>query len=138
MESHAFAQVEAPSVRVQHLPALGETWDDLEVLVAPDQAFHHVGEQAERDRVAQLAAAQAQYEVDCRDREAAAVAMKAVEQGLARIETTYEQEFQRAMHIIKRSRDMTKRMMEEGFIPEPPADDGTGPEVDLETVKSAY
>ena len=71
-------------------------------------------------------------------REAAAVAMKAVEQGLARVETTYEQEFQLATKIIKRSRDMTKRLMEEGFIPEPPEDDGDEPEIDLETVKAAY
>jgi len=71
-------------------------------------------------------------------REAAAVAMKAVEQGLARIETTYEQEFQLATKIIGRSRDMTRRMMEDGFIPEPPEDNGDEPEVDLETVKSAY
>jgi malate dehydrogenase (oxaloacetate-decarboxylating) len=71
-------------------------------------------------------------------REAAAVAMKAVEQGLARIEMTYEQEFELATKIIKRSRDLTKRMMEEGFIPEPPEDDGNGPEVDVETVKAAY
>jgi malate dehydrogenase (oxaloacetate-decarboxylating) len=71
-------------------------------------------------------------------KEAAAVAMKAIEQGLARIETTYEKEFERASHIIKRSRDMTKRMMEEGFIPEPPEDSGDNPEIDLETVKAAY
>jgi malate dehydrogenase (oxaloacetate-decarboxylating) len=71
-------------------------------------------------------------------REAAAVAMKAVEQGLARIETTYEQEFQLATKIIKRSRDLTKRMMEEGFIPEAPEDNGDGPEIDVETVKAAY
>lgn len=71
-------------------------------------------------------------------KEAASVAMKAIEQGLARIETTYEQEFQRAAKIIKRSRDMTKRLMEEGFIAEPPADDGNHPEIDTETIKSAY
>jgi len=71
-------------------------------------------------------------------KEAASVAMKAIEQGLARITTTYDEEFQRASRIIKRSRDMTKRMMEEGFIAEPPEDDGNGPEVDLETVKAAY
>jgi len=71
-------------------------------------------------------------------KEAAAVAMKAVDQGLARIQTTYEQEFQLATKIIKRSRDMTKRMMEDGFIPEPPEDDGDGPEIDVETVKAAY
>lgn len=71
-------------------------------------------------------------------REAAAVAMKAVEQGLAHIETTYEQEFQFATKIIKRSRDMTSRMMEDGFIPEPPEDEGDEPEIDVETVKAAY
>lgn len=70
-------------------------------------------------------------------KEAAAVAMKAVEQGLARIESTYDQEYQRASQIIKRSRDMTKRMMAEGFIAEPPPDDGTH-DIDLETIKSAY
>jgi hypothetical protein len=64
--------------------------------------------------------------------------MKAIEQGLARIETTYEQEFQLATKIIKRSRNMTSRMMEEGFIAEPPEDDGDEPEVDVETVKAAY
>jgi len=71
-------------------------------------------------------------------REAAAVAMKAIEQGLARIETTYEQEFELASKIIQRSRTMTQRMMQEGFIPEPPEDDGDAPEVDPETIKSAY
>jgi malate dehydrogenase (oxaloacetate-decarboxylating) len=71
-------------------------------------------------------------------REAAAVAMKAIEQGLARIQATYEQEFERATHIIKRSRDLTKRMMEEGFIAEAPEDDGNAPDIDIETVKSAY
>lgn len=70
-------------------------------------------------------------------KEAASVAMKAIEQGLARIECTYEEEFARASKIIKRSRDLTKRMMEEGFIPEPPPDDGMH-DVDLETIKSAY
>jgi malate dehydrogenase (oxaloacetate-decarboxylating) len=71
-------------------------------------------------------------------KEAAAVAMKAIEQGLARIETTYEDEFKRASIIIKRSRDMTKRMMEEGFIAEAPADDDNHPEIDTETIKAAY
>ena len=70
-------------------------------------------------------------------KEAAAVAMKAIEQGLARLDCTYQEEFQRASKIIKRSRDMTQRMMDEGFIAEPPEDDGKH-EVDLETIKSAY
>jgi malate dehydrogenase (oxaloacetate-decarboxylating) len=71
-------------------------------------------------------------------KEAAAVAMKAVEQGLARIETTYQAEFDNAAKIIKRSRSMTKRMMEEGFIAEPPKDDDDHPQVDMETIKAAF
>ena len=70
-------------------------------------------------------------------REAAAVAMKAQEQGLARIPTTYEEELARAKTIIKRSRSLTKMMMEEGFIAEPP-EGGDEREIDIETVKAAY
>ena len=36
-------------VGLEHLPALGEARDDLQVLVALDQALHHVGERAERE-----------------------------------------------------------------------------------------
>jgi malate dehydrogenase (oxaloacetate-decarboxylating) len=51
-------------------------------------------------------------------REAAAVAAKAVEQGLARLTTTYVQEYERAGEIIRRSRDTTRIMMEQGLIAE--------------------
>jgi malate dehydrogenase (oxaloacetate-decarboxylating) len=51
-------------------------------------------------------------------REAAAVATKAVEEGIARKPLTYEEELQKAQKIIRRSRDITKRMMSDGFIPE--------------------
>lgn len=50
-------------------------------------------------------------------REAAAVATKAIEQGIARLPATYDEEFQRAATIIRRARNMTQVMMEEGFIP---------------------
>ncbi|MBI4674139.1 MAG: NADP-dependent malic enzyme [Chloroflexi bacterium] len=49
-------------------------------------------------------------------REAAAVAMKAQEQGVARTNKSYEQEFEHASAMIKRARDLTHVMMEEGFI----------------------
>jgi malate dehydrogenase (oxaloacetate-decarboxylating) len=49
-------------------------------------------------------------------REAAAVALKAQEQGLARLKATYEEELQQASAIIKRSRELTSTMMREGFI----------------------
>jgi len=70
-------------------------------------------------------------------REAAAVAMKAQEQGLARIRMTYDEEIANAKKIIKRSRDLTQMMMDEKFIPDAPDDDGEH-KVDLETIKSAY
>jgi malate dehydrogenase (oxaloacetate-decarboxylating) len=54
-------------------------------------------------------------------REAAAVGMKAQEQGLARIQLSYDELLNRAMTIIKRSRDLTHRMMSDGFIAEAPA-----------------
>jgi len=51
-------------------------------------------------------------------REAAAVAMKAQEQNLARIKLTYEEEFEQARKIIERSRNLTKTMMELEYIEE--------------------
>jgi len=49
-------------------------------------------------------------------REAAAVAVQAVEEGLARNPMTYEEELKNAEEIIRRSRGLTTHMMEEGFI----------------------
>jgi len=49
-------------------------------------------------------------------REAAAVAVQAVEEGLARTPMTYEEELKNAEEIIRRSRGLTTHMMEEGFI----------------------
>jgi malate dehydrogenase (oxaloacetate-decarboxylating) len=48
--------------------------------------------------------------------EAAAVAVKAVEQGIARIPLTYEEAYHQATETIKKSRDLTYLMMQEGFI----------------------
>jgi len=50
-------------------------------------------------------------------REAAAVAMKAQEQGLARLQLSYDELYNHAHEIIKRSRDLTQMMMRENFIP---------------------
>jgi malate dehydrogenase (oxaloacetate-decarboxylating) len=51
-------------------------------------------------------------------REAAAVAVKAIEEGVARKSTTYEEELRTAEAIIRRSRNLTKTMMDEGYIAE--------------------
>lgn len=55
-------------------------------------------------------------------REAAAVAMKAQEQGIARVEKSYDELFKNAKRIIGRSRELTQMMMKEDFIPEAPKD----------------
>ncbi len=53
-------------------------------------------------------------------REAAAVGIKAQEQGVARLQMSYDDLLSHARTIIKRSRDLTHMMMREGFIAEPP------------------
>ncbi len=55
-------------------------------------------------------------------KEAAAVGMKAQEQGVARLERTYDELLESATKVIKRSRDLTSLMEERGFIPPPPED----------------
>jgi malate dehydrogenase (oxaloacetate-decarboxylating) len=50
-------------------------------------------------------------------REAAAVATKAVEEGIARKPLSYEEELKQADEIIRRARAITATMMEKGFIP---------------------
>jgi len=55
-------------------------------------------------------------------REAAAVGMKAQEQGVARLEKNYDELFHHATKMISRSRELTKMMMHKGFIPDAPSD----------------
>lgn len=49
-------------------------------------------------------------------REAAAVGMKAQEQGVARLTKSYDELYQHALQMIGRSRNLTQTMMAEGFI----------------------
>ncbi len=53
-------------------------------------------------------------------REAAAVGMKAIEQGVARVKMTREELFQMAERTIKKAREEAQLMMEKGFIAPPP------------------
>ena len=55
-------------------------------------------------------------------REAVAVGMKAIEQGVARITMGRDELFKTAEKIIKRARGQTITMMKEGFIPPAPED----------------
>lgn len=52
-------------------------------------------------------------------REATAVGMKAIEQGVARLSMSREELFERSSKIIKEAREETQCLMEEGFIPLP-------------------
>jgi len=53
-------------------------------------------------------------------REAVAVGMKAIEQGIARKKMSKSELYATASSIIKRSRDITKDMMKKGYIKSPP------------------
>jgi malate dehydrogenase (oxaloacetate-decarboxylating) len=55
-------------------------------------------------------------------REAAAVGVKAQEQGLARLQLSYAELLQHAHDMIQRSRNLTQMMMTGGFIPEAPSE----------------
>lgn len=55
-------------------------------------------------------------------KEAAAVGMKAQEQGVAKLEKTYDELLESALKVIKRSQDLTSLMEKEGFIPPAPED----------------
>ena len=52
--------------------------------------------------------------------EAAAVGRKAIEQGIARLDFSYEELLESATRMIKRSHDLTQMMMDQGFIAESP------------------
>jgi malate dehydrogenase (oxaloacetate-decarboxylating) len=53
-------------------------------------------------------------------REAAAVGIKAQEQGIARVKASYDELLRSAMTIIKRARNLNQTMMQDGFIDEAP------------------
>jgi malate dehydrogenase (oxaloacetate-decarboxylating) len=65
-------------------------------------------------------------EWDIFPREAAAVATKAQEQGVARLTTTWEEEYARASEMIRCAREITQLLMREGFIPQGPEDGEPG------------
>jgi hypothetical protein len=46
--------------------------------------------------------------------------MKAQEEGVSRLQMSYDDLLNHARSIIQRSRDLTQTMMREGFIEEPP------------------
>jgi malate dehydrogenase (oxaloacetate-decarboxylating) len=53
-------------------------------------------------------------------REAVAVGMKAISQGIARIKPSRQNLYDHAISIIKKSRDVTQSLMQQGFIAQAP------------------
>src|SRR2546422_47702 len=59
-------------------------------------------------------------EIDVFAREAAAVGMKAIEQGIARVRKTRNELYDNAIALIRRAREQTHLLMQDGFIRPPP------------------
>jgi len=55
-------------------------------------------------------------EMEVFPREAVAVALKAQEQGIARLKLSRQELFDRADYMIRRSRGLTAKMMDDGYI----------------------
>lgn len=84
--------------------------DDM-CFAAAEALANHVGDRLDEE---QILPTMDDWEVF--PREAVAVAMKAQEQGVARVSLSYDELYNHAHSIIKRSRDLTHTMMEEKFI----------------------
>lgn len=99
------------------LDVRARTITDEMCFAAAEALANHIGDEMDEEHILPT---MDDWEVF--SREAAAVGMKAQEQGVARIEKSYDELFEHATHIIGRSRRLTKMMMEEGFIAEAPED----------------
>jgi len=99
------------------LDVRARTITDEMCFAAASALAEHVGDQLDEEHILPT---MDDWEVF--PREAAAVARKAQEQGLARIQMSYDELFENARLIIKRSRDLTQTMMRENFILEAPED----------------
>jgi len=61
-------------------------------------------------------------EADVFAREAADVAMQAIEDGVAKLSPNYDEVYAQASQEIKATRELCRKMMEDAFIREPPRD----------------
>ena len=59
-------------------------------------------------------------EIEVFAREAAAVGMKAIEQGIARVQKSRNEIYDNALALIRRAREQTQSLMQDGFIRPPP------------------
>lgn len=99
------------------LDVRARTITDEMCFAAADALASHIGDQLDDEHILP---SMEDWEVF--PREAAAVGMKAQEQGVARLEKSYDELFHHATKMISRSRELTKMMMHKGFIPDAPSD----------------
>jgi malate dehydrogenase (oxaloacetate-decarboxylating) len=99
------------------LDVRGKTITDEMCFAAADALADHVG-----DRLGPEFILPNMDDWEVFPREAAAVGMKAQEIGVARVPKTYDELYNHAHKVIKRSRDLTQLMMEQGFIQPAPED----------------
>ena len=97
------------------LDVRARTITDEMCFAAANALANHVGDRLDDDHILPT-----MDDWEVYPKEAAAVGLKAIELGIARKILTEKEIFDQATQIIKRSRLLTSRMMEEGFIPEPP------------------
>jgi malate dehydrogenase (oxaloacetate-decarboxylating) len=97
------------------LDVRARTITDEMCFAAAEALANHVGDRLNEE---QILPTMDDWEVF--PREAAAVAMKAQEQGLAQLELSYDELFDQARRIIKRSRDLTHTLMQQNFIEKAP------------------
>jgi len=99
------------------LDVRARTITDEMCFAAADALANHVG-----DRLAPDMILPNMDDWEVFPREAAAVGRKAIELGLARKDLSYDELYEHARVMIKRSRDLTVAMMEQGFIAKVPED----------------
>jgi malate dehydrogenase (oxaloacetate-decarboxylating) len=97
------------------LDVRASTITDEMCFAAAEALADHIGENMDEDHILPT---MDDWEVF--PREAAAVAMKAQELGVARVTRSHEELLEHARKIIQRSRNLTHTMMEDGFIEQAP------------------
>jgi malate dehydrogenase (oxaloacetate-decarboxylating) len=97
------------------LDVRARTITDEMCVAAAEALANHIGERLDEEHILPT-----MDDWEIFPREAAAVGMKAQEQGIAGLERSYDELFAHAAAMIGRSRELTRLMMEKGFIADAP------------------
>lgn len=100
------------------LDVRARTITDEMCFAAAEALATHIGENLDEDHILPN-----MDDWDVFPREAAAVGLQAQAQGVARLTRHYDELYEHASSQIRRSREMTQMLMQDGFIPPAPAGD---------------